>query len=130
MLHHLSREERQALLSRVHGWLSPGGWFYARDPNARGALRRATGWWFESIVVPQPERSRLDPVRCWSGELVAAGFRTPRIGYTDVLGGPLPWLLRTTSGAFWTTVFTVDRAWLGVPGLRALASQFEISAQP
>ncbi len=50
-------------------------------------------------------------------------------GYTDVLGGPLPWLVGSPSRVLWSAVFAVDRAWLATPGLRRLASQFDVRAR-
>jgi SAM-dependent methyltransferase len=128
-LHHLPAPLRRALVARVHGWLRPSGWFYARDPNARGVLRQAVG----AIVQPRgafhsPTEEDLDPALLVA-ELTAAGFAGPRIDYTDVLAGPLPWVLGTSSSLLWTLVFAFDRAWLAVPGLRRLASQFSLTAR-
>lgn len=128
VLHHLSADERATLLTRARAWLAPGGRFYARDPNARGLLRRAAGWSFRHSSFHSPNEAALDPDAMCT-ELRTAGFRDPRVSYTDVLGGPLPWLLPARSALLWRTIFAVDRAWLATPGLRGLASQFDINAK-
>jgi SAM-dependent methyltransferase len=127
VLHHLSLAERHALLIRVRRWLAPGGWFYARDPNGRGLLRRTAARWFQDSSYHSPNEAALDPGEVRQ-ELVAAGFGEPRVGFSDVLGGPLPWIVPSASPLLWSVVFAFDRVWLGTPGLRALASQFEVWA--
>jgi SAM-dependent methyltransferase len=129
VLHHLTLAERHALLIRVRRWLAPGGWFYARDPNARGLLRRAAASWFRHSDYHSPNESALDPTALRQ-ELLAAGFQDPEIGFTDVLAGPLPWLVSSSSRMFWSAIFAFDRGWLAIPGLRTLASQFDIRASP
>ena len=52
-----------------------------------------------------------------------------RLDYIDVIGGPLPWLVRSESALLWRAVFAFDRAWLTVPGLRRSASQFALVAR-
>lgn len=128
VLHHLAPAEREALLGRVHAWLAPGGCFYARDPHAGGLLRRATGWWFRDSSFHSPNEAALAPVSV-ERALRLAGFDDIVTGYTDVLGGPLPWLLGSSSRALWSAVFAFDRAWLATPGLRRLASQFDVRAR-
>jgi SAM-dependent methyltransferase len=128
VLHHLSRAERQALLVRVRQWLAPGGSFYARDPNAGGILRRIASPWSRRPEFHSPNEAALSPGELRQ-ELLAAGFSEPTIGYTDVLGGPLPWLVRSSSKALWDLVFAFDRVWLATPGLRKWASQFDICAR-
>jgi len=128
VLHHLAPAERRALLGRVREWLAPGGCFYARDPNASGLLRRATGWWFRHSSFHSPNEAALVPAAI-EHELRSAGFTDVVTGYTDVLGGPLPWLVGSPSRVLWSTVFAVDRAWLATPGLRRLASQFDVRAR-
>jgi SAM-dependent methyltransferase len=127
VLHHLPAVERTELLHRVIQWLAPGGVFYARDPNARGLLRRATAWWLRRSSFHSPNEDALNPHTC-RGELLAAGLREPAIGFTDVLLGPLPWLVASSSPVLWASVSAFDRAWLATPGLRGLASQFDIRA--
>lgn len=127
VLHHLSVDERAALLAHAHRWLTPGGTFYARDPNARGLLRLAASWSFRHSSFHSPNEAALDP-RTTCAELRAAGFADPAVNYTDVLGGPLPWLLATSTPLLWSAVFAIDRAWLATPGVRALASQFDVRA--
>jgi SAM-dependent methyltransferase len=129
VFHHFLPDQRRALLARAHAWLADGGWIYVRDPNARGLLRRALERWFRrrSTVHAEQEAS-LDPIALAS-EAVASGFRDVRIDYIDVIGGPLPWLVRSNARWFWRLVFGVDRAWLSVPGLRRAASQFALVAR-
>jgi SAM-dependent methyltransferase len=127
VLHHLSLAERHALLIHVRRWLAAGGWFYARDPNARGLLRLVAGWWVARSTYHSPNEAALDPHELRQ-ELVAAGFQDPQIGYTDVLGGPLPWLVHASSPWLWSAVFRFDQLWLATPGLRRGASQFQIWA--
>jgi SAM-dependent methyltransferase len=127
VLHHLSLAERHALLIHVRQWLAAGGCFYARDPNARGLLRLAGGWWARRSPYHSPNEAALDP-RELRQELRAAGFQEPVIGYTDVLGGPLPWILPSPSPGLWSAVFIFDRVWLAIPGLRRGASQFDVRA--
>jgi SAM-dependent methyltransferase len=127
VLHHLSLADRHALLVRARRTLAEGGWFYARDPNARGLLRRAAGPVLRFSPFHSPDEAALDP-GATRRELLAAGFRDPAVTYTDVVAGPLPWLLNVSSPWLWRAVFAFDRAWLSAPGLRALASQFDIRA--
>ncbi len=128
VLHHLAPADRHTLLARVRGWLAPGGGFYARDPNARGLVRRAAGWWFRDSSFHSPNEAALEPDGV-ENELRRAGFTDIVTGYTDVLGGPLPWLIASPSRALWSAVFTFDRAWLAIPGLRGRASQFDVWAR-
>ena len=129
VFHHFLPGQRRLLLSRAHSWLADGGWIYVRDPNARGLLRRVLEQWFRrrSTVHAEQEAS-LDP-RVIAGEAAEAGFRDVHIDYIDVIGGPLPWLVRSNSRWFWRVVFGIDRAWLSVPGLRRAASQFALVAR-
>jgi hypothetical protein len=62
-------------------------------------------------------------------EAEQAGFSDLRLDYIDVVGGPLPWLVRSESVLLWQAVFAFDRAWLAVPGLRRAASQFALIAR-
>lgn len=129
VFHHFLPEQRRMLLARTHEWLAQGGHLYVRDPNARGLLRRVLEAWFRrrSTVHAEQEAS-MDP-RVIEAEAREAGFRDVQIDYIDVIGGPLPWLLRTESRVFWQTVFGFDRAWLAIPGLRRAASQFALVAR-
>jgi len=126
VFHHFLPDQRRALLARVATWIAPSGWIYVRDPNARGILRRAMERWFRrrSTVHAEQEAS-LDPFVLMA-EAEQAGFHATRIDYIDVIGGPLPWLVRSESRALWRAVFAFDRAWLAVPGLRRAASQFAL----
>lgn len=129
VLHHLSSRERRDLFHRAHAWLAPNGLIYARDPNARGWLRRALEPYFRTrSTLHSPNEASLDPREIMT-ELSGAGFADPRIAQVDVLAGPLPWLVRSSSPLFWNAVFAFDRACLAMPGLRNLSSQFSITAQ-
>ena len=129
VFHHFLPDQRQLLLRQVHAWLAPAGWLYVRDPNARGLLRRVLEGWFRrrSDVHAQQETS-LDPY-VLQDEAGQAGFIEVRLDYIDVVGGPLPWLIRSESRLLWRAVFALDRAWLAVPGLRRAASQFALVAR-
>ena len=129
VFHHFLPEQRRLLLARTHEWLVDGGQLYVRDPNARGLLRRAMESWFRrrSTVHAEQEAS-MDP-RVLEAEARATGFREVAVDYIDVIGGPLPWLLRSESPWFWKAVFGFDRAWLAIPGLRRAASQFALVAR-
>lgn len=129
VFHHFLPDQRQSLLARVHEWMAPSGWLYVRDPNARGLLRRVMeGWFRRRSTVHAEQETSLDPLAL-RDQAVRAGFRDTRIDYIDVVGGPLPWLLRTESARLWRAVFAFDRAWLAVPGLRRAASQFALIAR-
>jgi hypothetical protein len=106
----------------------PGGWCYARDPNARGLLRRLAGPFARRDEFHSPNEAALDP-RTIATEWEAAGFHDIRLDYTDVVSGPLPWVLPVSSPMLWAPVFAFDRAWLAVPLLRPLASQFAIAGR-
>lgn len=129
VLHHLEPPARSRLFRDVRGWLCPGGWFYARDPDGSSPLRR----WFEPACrrrsrVHSPTEAALIPdviVR----ELIEAGFEPPAVRGTEVIAGPLPWLLRAAPGWLWSGIFGVDRICLATPGLRRLASQFSVAAR-
>lgn len=125
VFHHLSALERQAILRQARTWLAPGGHMYVRDPSARGLLRRTLGpvfrWWCD---VHTEDEVALDPAAI-AREFRDAGFDDIRIDYVDVIGGPLPWLLSTSSPALWRAIFGFDRLWLATP-LRRWASQFAV----
>ena len=129
VFHHFVPEQRRQLFARIHEWVAPSGWLYVRDPNARGVLRRILERWFRrrSTVHAEQETS-LDPY-VLTAEVTQAGFRDVSLDYIDVIGGPLPWLLRSESRVLWQTVFGIDRLWLAIPGLRRTASQFALVAR-
>lgn len=129
VFHHFLPEQRRRLLAQCRAWTRVDGWLYVRDPNARGLLRRALeGWFRRRSTVHAEQEASLDPVAL-RDEAIEAGFRDPRIDYIDVIGGPLPWLVRSESPLLWRAVFAFDRAWLAVPGLRRAASQFALVAR-
>ncbi len=128
VLHHLPETDRQRLLLNVRSWLAPGGWFYARDPNARGLLRRAAGRCFANAAFNSPNEAALDPASV-RHELRHAGFVDMAVRYTDVMTGPLPWILESRSRLLWSAVHGIDRVWLAIPGLQSRASQFDISCR-
>jgi hypothetical protein len=74
------------------------------------------------------QETSLDPYML-RGEAERTGFRELRLDYVDVIGGPLPWLVRHDWPVLWRLVFGFDRAWLAVPGLRRAASQFALVAR-
>lgn len=125
VLHHLGDTGRRLALARAHRCLAPGGWLYVRDPNARGLLRRMAGGLARRDDFHSPNEAALDPATV-AREFGEAGFTGTSIDYTDVFGGPLPWMTGIGSPWFWRVVFGVDRAWLATPGLRPLASQFAV----
>jgi SAM-dependent methyltransferase len=129
VFHHFLPDQRRRLLAQVHEWTTPSGWLYVRDPNARGLLRRALeGWFRRRSTVHAEQEASLDPCGLMA-EVEQAGFSDLRLDYIDVVGGPLPWLVRSESVLFWQAVFAFDRAWLAVPGLRRAASQFALIAR-
>jgi SAM-dependent methyltransferase len=128
VFHHLGDEGRRDVLAAARQWLAPGGWVYLRDPNARGLLRRAAGRLARRDAFHSPNEAALDP-EVVSREVRDAGFRDLVVDYTDVFGGPLPWMTAVSSPMFWNVVFAADRLWLATPGLRSLASQFAIAAR-
>jgi SAM-dependent methyltransferase len=129
VFHHFTPDQRARLFGRVVPWLAEGAWFYLRDPNARGLLRRALeGWFRHRSDVHAPQETSLDPYDI-AREAAAAGLRDTQIDYVDVIGGPLPWLIRSDSRLLWTLVFGLDRLWLSVPGVRRGASQFALVAR-
>jgi SAM-dependent methyltransferase len=129
VFHHFLPDQRQALLVRLHDWMAPSAWLYVRDPNARGLLRRVMeGWFRRRSTVHAEQEASLDP-RTLREEAMRAGFGDTRVDYIDVIGGPLPWLVRSESTWLWRAVFGFDRAWLAVPGLRRAASQFALIAR-
>jgi len=129
VFHHLPRAERALTLAQAHHWLTPRGWLYLRDPNARGILRRTLGPLFRRFSsVHTPDEVALDPGTMLE-ETREAGFVEARIDYIDLVGGPLPWLVRARSPAFWRLVFAVDRAWIEQPRLAHWSSQFALVAR-
>ena len=129
VFHHFLHDQRRALLSQIHGWMADGAWLYVRDPNARGILRRVMeGWFRRRSTVHAEQETSLDP-HALAADAAGAGFTGIRLDYVDVIGGPLPWLVRSESPWLWRVVFAFDRAWLAVPGLRRAASQFALIAR-
>ena len=129
LLHHLQPNVRHSLLRQVVTMLPPNGWFYARDPNARGVLRVLAQRFWRGAAFQSPDEHPLQPHDI-AVELQAAGFERVAIDYTDVLAGPLPWILKSESAVLWNIVFAFDRVWLAAPGLRGRASQFAVTARP
>lgn len=130
VLHHVpSAADRLAILRRAHGWLVPGGWLYTRDPSARGLPRRLAYRFVRARAgVHSPHEDHLDP-HALAALVARAGFVDVRLDYTDVLGGPLPWVVAAASPVLWTLVAAFDRAWLATPLLRRAASQFAVVAR-
>ena len=129
VFHHFLPDQRRHLLTQVHGWLTPAGWLYVRDPNARGLLRRVLeGWFRRRSDVHAEQETSLDPY-VLREEATRVGFSDAHLDYIDIVGGPLPWLVRSESRLLWRAVFAFDRAWLAVPGLRRAASQFALVAR-
>ena len=128
VFHHLGDSGRREALALLHEWLTPGGWLYLRDPSARSLLRRAAGRLARRDAFHRPNEAAHDPATL-AREVAAAGFHDVQVDYTDVLGGPLPWMIASPSPLFWRAVFAADRIWLATPGLRTLASQFAIAAR-
>lgn len=129
VFHHFLPEQRRRLLAQCHEWTRTGGWLYVRDPNARGLLRRVLeGWFRRRSTVHAEQEASLDPLAL-RGEAEAVGYRDMELDYIDVIGGPLPWLVRSESRLLWRAVFAIDRAWLSIPGLRRAASQFALVAR-
>lgn len=129
VLHHLSPDERAALVSRLACWVKPGGWVYVRDPNARGLLRRVAEPFFRATSnLHSPNEASLDPDMI-QDELRRAGLVDLQVDHIDVLGGPLPWLVKSNSKLLWSAVFGFDRVWLATPGLRARSSQFAVAGR-
>jgi SAM-dependent methyltransferase len=130
LVHHLPDPHLRGQLFRAaRQCLVPGGWLYTRDPSSNGLPRRLAYRFFrDRCGIHSPNESHLCP-RVIRQEVEAAGFTESRIDYTDVLGGPLPWLVGSPSALLWRSVFAFDRAWLAIPGLRRLASQFALTAR-
>jgi SAM-dependent methyltransferase len=129
VLHHLSPDERAALVARLARWVKPGGWVYVRDPNARGLLRRVAEPFFRATSsLHSPNEGSLDP-GIIQDELRRAGVVDLKVDHIDVLGGPLPWLVKSNSKLLWSAVFGFDRLWLATPGLRAWSSQFAVAGR-
>ena len=129
VFHHLpGRESRAHLLAHARRWLRPGGWLYLRDPSSRGLARRLAYRFFQRrIGCDSPHEQHLDP-RAMAAEVEAAGFSDVRLDYTDVIMGPLPWVIATGCRPFWGAAQGFDRAWLAVRWLRPFASQFSVTA--
>lgn len=128
VLHHLSHDERRAFLQAAASWLKPSGQIYVRDPNADGWLRKILGRWFQRrSTVHSPNEAALSPQVIVS-EMVQAGFSIEEVSGVDVIGGPLPWLVKSPSPLFWALVFAFDRACLALPFRFRLSSQFAVSA--
>jgi 2-polyprenyl-3-methyl-5-hydroxy-6-metoxy-1,4-benzoquinol methylase len=130
VLHHVpSASSRVAILRKARGWLREGGTLYVREPSRRGLPRRI-GYRLAraSSDLHSPNEDHLDP-DAMAAEVREAGFRDVRVDYTDVLMGPLPWVVGSLPGAAWGVVAAFDRAWLATPGLRRLASQFAVIAR-
>jgi SAM-dependent methyltransferase len=128
VLHHLGESGRRDALRWARQRLVSGGWLYARDPSTRGLLRRLAGPWSRRSEFHSPNEGALDP-RAVAQEVREAGFGDVRVDYTDVVAGPLPWLVASSAQWLWRAVALWDRAWLATPGLRRLASQYAIIAR-
>ncbi len=128
VLHHLGDADRRTALRWLRQQLVDGGWLYVRDPNARGLLRRLAGARARRDEFHSPNEAALDPGTLL-GDVQDAGFVQAQVDYTDVLLGPLPWMLSQRSPMFWQAVALFDRAWVALPLLRPHASQFAVIAR-
>ena len=130
VFHHLpGAGDRVRLLHLAHKWLRPGGWLYLRDPSSRGLPRRLAYRYFQRrLGCDSPNEGHLDP-HAAAAEVASAGFHDVRVDYTDVIAGPLPWVIGWRWGGFWSAVHAFDRAWLAVKWLRPFASQFSVTAR-
>jgi len=128
VLHHLGDAGRRQALVWLRQQLVAGGWLYVRDPNARGVLRRLAGARARRDEFHSPNEQAIDP-QALLAEVKAAGFTHLEVDYTDVLLGPLPWMLAGGPRVLWQAVALFDRAWVAMPLLGPLASQFAIVAR-
>jgi 2-polyprenyl-3-methyl-5-hydroxy-6-metoxy-1,4-benzoquinol methylase len=128
VLHHLGEESRRQALHWLRQQLVTGGWLYVRDPNARGVLRRLAGARARRDEFHSPNEQAIDP-RALVDDVRGAGFTHVDVDYTDVLLGPLPWMLAGGPRVLWKAVALFDRAWVATPFLRPLASQIAVVAR-
>ena len=125
----MSPADRDALVEQVagaHRVRAGDDLTYHKAWHDLGPADRARAHALASAL--RPNEAALDPDAILA-EWTAAGFTETRIDYTDVIGGPLPWMLPVSSSLLWNAVFAIDRAWLAVPPLRRLASQFAIAGR-
>ena len=128
-LHHLSEDALAAFPGRVRQLLTAGGTFYALDPSRY----RLTGYVGERLF-PQlmaryqsPGERQLSP-RETSALFVASGFES-RFEYYDFVSTPLAGLFPSWSGGYRMTR-VMDELLIRTPGLRGMASNFEVIARP
>jgi SAM-dependent methyltransferase len=127
-LHHVPDAELRGAAERIHRWLRPGGVFYGLDPS-RYRLSGAVG----SLLVPHlmrryqtPDERELRP-----REMVAlfadCGFQAQSRSY-DFVSSPLAGLLPGW-GFGYRAARSIDEVLIRLPGVRALASNFELIAR-
>ena len=127
-LHHVPDAELPAAAEQIHRWLRPGGVFYGLDPS-RYRLSGAVG----SLLVPHlmrryqtPDERELRPremVALFSG----CGFQA-QSRYYDLVSSPLAGLLPGW-GLGYRAARSIDELLIRLPGVRALASNFELIAR-
>lgn len=127
-LHHVPDAELRAAAERIHRWLRPGGVFYGLDPS-RYRLSGAVG----SLLVPHlmrryqtPDERELKP-REMVALFAACGFQA-QSRYYDFVSSPLAGLLPGWGWGYRAARW-IDEALLRLPGVRALASNFELIAR-
>lgn len=127
-LHHLSDATLAGFPARLRQLLAPGGVFYSLDPS-RYRLSGAVGnLLFPSLMKKyQTEDERELSPGATGAMFMGAGYST-QVTYYDFVSTPLAGL-----APGWLAGYRVSR-WMddiltGVPGLRALSSNFEIIAR-
>ena len=127
-LHHVPDAELRAAAERIHRWLRPSGVFYGLDPS-RYRLSGAVG----SLLVPRlmrryqtPDERELKP-REMVALFTACGFQA-QSRYYDFVSSPLAGLLPGW-GLGYRAARSCDELLIRLPGVRALASNFELIAR-
>lgn len=127
-LHHVPEPDLEPLLRELREHLAPGGFFYAQDPNRRGALRQIGRVLLGSRYdrYHSPDERELVP-----GEIEAAlrgaGFASVRIGWIDLTLIPAQYLLPRAPGWLMLPCAWLDRLFCASP-LAPWASGFTVFA--
>ncbi len=128
-LHHLPADALADFSRRAARWLTPGGVFYAQDPNEHGILRRIARRVMAQRYASyhSADERELDPAGI-AAVLREAGFTAIAVRYIDLTLIPVSLALVRAPDVVLQACRLVDRLWCAGP-LAPWASGFCITAR-
>jgi len=123
LLHHLQPFRRVEALNEVYRVLRAGGWFIAYDPSQWRAVRLVKFLVRKKYdALHSPDEDEVSP-RQMQRLARTIGFDQVQVEFFDLFIDPLTWLCPDMPPRLFKVLYTLDRAFVRVPG-RQLASNF------